>query len=148
MPGPEFKPSSTKNKTAGYLKLMPVILTTWLLGRLSSEDYSSRPEQANSSQDPVSKITGAKWIEGKAQAVKYLLCKHKALNSKPSLTKKTKPHTQKLVAGRNQIHTEHMTSKSAFSLTAWKKSHTHRIQVSYVTDEKTDLRKMYSKRYP
>jgi hypothetical protein len=42
---------------------MPVILATW---------------EANSLQDPISKVTRAKWTEGVAQVVESLLCKHKA----------------------------------------------------------------------
>jgi hypothetical protein len=37
--------------------------------------------QANSLQDPISKITRAKWTAGVAQAVEHLLCKCKALSS-------------------------------------------------------------------
>jgi hypothetical protein len=33
-----------------------------------------RPAWANTSGDPNSKITGAKWTGGMAQAVEYLLC--------------------------------------------------------------------------
>jgi hypothetical protein len=38
-----------------------------------------RSALANSSQDPISKITKAKWTGGVAQAVESLLCKHEAL---------------------------------------------------------------------
>jgi hypothetical protein len=37
--------------------------------------------QAKSTQDPISKITRAKWTGGVAQVAEHLLCKHKALNS-------------------------------------------------------------------
>jgi hypothetical protein len=40
--------------------------------------------------DPIPKITRAKWTRGVAQKVKYLLCKHKALSSNLSPTKKKK----------------------------------------------------------
>jgi hypothetical protein len=39
-------------------------------------------------QEPISKITRAKWTSGMAQAVEYLLCKCEALNSNPSSNKK------------------------------------------------------------
>jgi hypothetical protein len=44
-----------------------------------------KPAQANSLQDPFSKINRAKCNGDMAQAVKHLLCKHKALSSNPSL---------------------------------------------------------------
>jgi hypothetical protein len=44
----------------------------------------------NSPQDPISKITKAKWTGGVTQAVESLLCKCKALSSNPILTKKKK----------------------------------------------------------
>jgi hypothetical protein len=56
----------------------------------SLEDCSSRPAQANSSQDPISKKTTRKWTRGMAQAVEHLLCKCKVLSSNPSLTKNIK----------------------------------------------------------
>jgi hypothetical protein len=46
--------------------------------------------RTNSSWDPRSKITRAKWIGSMNQAVESLLCKHEALSSNPSLTKKEK----------------------------------------------------------
>jgi hypothetical protein len=49
-----------------------------------------RPAWANSSQVPISKITRAKWAGGVAQAIKYLLCKHKTLNLNLSFAKKEK----------------------------------------------------------
>jgi hypothetical protein len=42
------------------------------------EACSSRPDWANSSQDPISKLTREKWTGGVAQAVEHLLCKYKA----------------------------------------------------------------------
>jgi hypothetical protein len=45
---------------------------------------------ANNSQDPISKITRAKWTGGLAQAVEHLLCKCKALSSNPVPSKKKK----------------------------------------------------------
>jgi hypothetical protein len=49
-----------------------------------------RPAWGNSSRDPISKITKAKWTAGVAQVVKRLLCKGEALSSKFSPTKKKK----------------------------------------------------------
>jgi hypothetical protein len=50
-----------------------------------------RPAGTNGSQDPISKISRAKWIESVAQGLEHLLCKHKALSSNPFflLLKKT-----------------------------------------------------------
>jgi hypothetical protein len=39
------------------------------LGGCDQEDQGSSPAQANSSQDPIPKITNAKWTGGVAQAV-------------------------------------------------------------------------------
>jgi hypothetical protein len=47
----------------------------------------SKPAWANSSQDPISKITRAKWTGGVAQAVGCLLCKCDTLSSYPSFIK-------------------------------------------------------------
>jgi hypothetical protein len=58
---------------------------SYLLGRLRLEDQGSKPAQANSSQDSISKITRAKWTRGVAQAIE--LCKHEAMSSNPSPTK-------------------------------------------------------------
>jgi hypothetical protein len=44
--------------------------------------------QANSSRDPISEITRAKWNRGVAQAVEHLLCKSEALSSNPIPSKK------------------------------------------------------------
>jgi hypothetical protein len=62
---------------------------------LSWKDQGSRPVQANSSRDPISKITRAKWTGGMAQVVecllfKTLLWKHEALSSNLSHQNKTK----------------------------------------------------------
>jgi hypothetical protein len=40
-----------------------------------------RPTLANSSQDPIFKITRAEWTEGVAQVVEHLLCKPEALRA-------------------------------------------------------------------
>jgi hypothetical protein len=42
------------------------------LGGCDRDDLNLRPEQANSSKDPISKITRAKWTAGVAQAVPTL----------------------------------------------------------------------------
>jgi hypothetical protein len=65
---------------------MPTILATQ---EAEFEDLSLRPAQANSSQDPISKITRAKWTRGVAPAVEHLPCYHKALSSNPSPNKKS-----------------------------------------------------------
>jgi hypothetical protein len=49
-----------------------------------------KPAQANSSQDPIFKITRAKWTRDVARVVECLLCKGKALNTNPRPTKKKK----------------------------------------------------------
>jgi hypothetical protein len=54
------------------------------------EDCRSSPAWANSSWDAISKIIRAKWSGVSAQTLVRLLCKCKALNSNPSLTKQTK----------------------------------------------------------
>jgi hypothetical protein len=56
--------------------------TSSFLRGWDQEDYGLRSAWANSSQDSIFKITGAKWTGGVAQAVELLLCKHKALSSK------------------------------------------------------------------
>jgi hypothetical protein len=64
--------------------LTPVILATW---ETDWEDSSSTPTQANSSQEPISKIT--KWTGGVAQVVE-LICKHETLSSNSSQKKEKK----------------------------------------------------------
>jgi hypothetical protein len=74
-----------KNKiNTGHRWLTPVILATWEteIRRIAVSG------QANSSQDPISKITRAKWTEGEAQAVEHLLFKYEPLSSNPSPTNK------------------------------------------------------------
>jgi hypothetical protein len=58
------------------------------LGGWDQEDCSSKPAWANSSQDPISKISRVKWTKGEAQVVECLLSKRKALSSSPNPTKK------------------------------------------------------------
>jgi hypothetical protein len=57
------------------------------LGGWDWEDQSSKPAQANSSLDPISKITSTKWTGDTAQAVECLLFKCEAPSSNPSPTK-------------------------------------------------------------
>jgi hypothetical protein len=74
---------------------MPIILATWV--------QSLKPALANSSQDPISKITKPKWTEDVAQAVKCMLYKHPVLSSNPS---HTHTHTKKVRFERNSILTK------------------------------------------
>jgi hypothetical protein len=66
----------------------PIILATWEaeIGRI--QGLNSRPAQANSSRDPISKITRAKWTAGVAQMVEHLLWNCEALSSNIGPTKK------------------------------------------------------------
>jgi hypothetical protein len=57
------------------------------LGDWDRKDGGSRPAQANSSQDLISKIITAKWTGDVVQAVEYLLCKYETLSSNPNPTK-------------------------------------------------------------
>jgi hypothetical protein len=52
------------------------------------KDHSSRSTLAKSFQDPIFKLTRAKWTRGMAQAVEGLLWKCEALSSNPSPTQK------------------------------------------------------------
>jgi hypothetical protein len=61
--------------------VMPIILATW--------EARIRTKQIIH-EIPSSKITGAKWTRGMAQAVQHLLYKYKALSSNSSSTKKKK----------------------------------------------------------
>jgi hypothetical protein len=58
------------------------------LGGWDGEDQGSSPPWANSLWYPIFTITRIKWTGRVAQAVEPLLCKHKALSSNPSPTKK------------------------------------------------------------
>jgi hypothetical protein len=60
------------------------------LGGWDWEDHGLRPDGANISRDPISKINRAKLTRGVAQVVEGLLCKHEVLRSNSSLTKKKK----------------------------------------------------------
>jgi hypothetical protein len=51
------------------------------------EDGFSRPVQKNSSRDPISKTTRAKWTADVVEEVERLLCKHEAPSSNPSSIK-------------------------------------------------------------
>jgi hypothetical protein len=59
------------------------------LGSWDQDDQCLRPDQANSSQDPISKITRAKWARVVAQVSGHRLTSTK-LNSNPGFTKKKK----------------------------------------------------------
>jgi hypothetical protein len=76
-------------KIAGCQGLIPVILAYW-----ETEMRRTTP-QANCSRDPHAPVTRAKWIGGMTQEVEHQLCKHKALTSNPSPTKKRKRNWQK-----------------------------------------------------
>jgi hypothetical protein len=65
--------------------------------------------QANSSQDPISKITRAKWTGGVVQTIECQLCKLEALTSNPCPTKnknKNNPHPTilHLLSGFHSCH--------------------------------------------
>jgi hypothetical protein len=59
---------------AGHQWLMPLILATWG-AEVRRIVVWGQPSQAHSSQDPISKITRAKWTGGMAQVVQFLLFK-------------------------------------------------------------------------
>jgi hypothetical protein len=65
---------------------MSAILAIWEaeIGRIEV----GRQPQADILQDPIIKITRAKWIRGVTQAGEDLLCECEALSSNPSSTKK------------------------------------------------------------
>jgi hypothetical protein len=60
------------------------------LGSWDWEDFSSRPAQADSSWDPISKITTAKWTGGVAQAIEHLLLQARSSEFRPQ---SPPPHT-------------------------------------------------------
>jgi hypothetical protein len=60
------------------------------LGGWDQEHCCLKPDWASTSLDSISKITSVKWTGGVAQAVEPILCKHKALSSNSSPTKKRK----------------------------------------------------------
>jgi hypothetical protein len=84
-----------KMKISQALWLMPVILATW---EAKIRRLTVRPTQANSSKDPVSKITREKWTASVAQLIEHPLCKHRVLSSNPSPTplKKKKRKKKKI----------------------------------------------------
>jgi hypothetical protein len=67
--------------------LMPVILATW--GAEIRRIMGSRLAGANSSQDPISKITTTKWTGGVVQTVQHLFwkCKPQSHHKKKKTTK-------------------------------------------------------------
>jgi hypothetical protein len=78
------------------------------LGSQEWENCGSRLAQANSLKDPISKITRGKWTGGVVQAAVRLLCKHEVLSSNPSptLKKKEKMHTPRILYSSVQEHKE------------------------------------------
>jgi hypothetical protein len=68
--------------------LMPVILVTQE-AEIRRIVVQSQP-QANSSQDPISKIPNTKRANRVAQVTECLPSKHEALSTNPSITKKKK----------------------------------------------------------
>jgi hypothetical protein len=67
--GPEFKPQYSKKKKERLPRGVVHACNPSYLGGWHWENCGSRPAQANSSWDPISKITRAKWTGGVAQAV-------------------------------------------------------------------------------
>jgi hypothetical protein len=67
---------------------MPEILATWE-AEIRRIVVQGQPRQ-KVHEIPISKITRGKWTGGVVQAVQLLLCKHEALSSNPSPTKKGK----------------------------------------------------------
>jgi hypothetical protein len=67
---------------------MPVISATWEaeIGRIVVQGQSGQIIR----ETPISKISRTKWSGGAAQAGEHLLCKHKALSSKPQSYQKGK----------------------------------------------------------
>jgi hypothetical protein len=58
------------------------------LGVWDQENLGSKSAQANSSWDPISKTTTAKWTGSVAQGEECLFCKHEVLSSNSTPTKK------------------------------------------------------------
>jgi hypothetical protein len=78
------------------IKLIAHAYNPSYLGGWDQEHRDSRPDEAYSLWDPVSKITRAKWTGGMTQVVDHLLCKHEALNSNHSPTQKRKKRERKV----------------------------------------------------
>jgi hypothetical protein len=92
---------------AGCQWLTPVILATWEteIGRITvlGQQGQIAPET------PISKITKATCAGGVAQAVEWLLCKCKALNSNPSPTKKNTETKKKMYLRRRKYSQESLS---------------------------------------
>jgi hypothetical protein len=72
---------------------------SYLGGWDHQENGDSRPVWINGSQDPISKITRAKWT---GDAVECLLCKYDVLSSNPNTTEKNKEtQTHKILDRQN-----------------------------------------------
>jgi hypothetical protein len=82
--------STTKKKKKTYQ--VPVALTCnpSYFGGWDREDSSSRSVQANSSKDPISKITRATWTGGVAQVAELLYVSAKPWVQTPDPTKQRK----------------------------------------------------------
>jgi hypothetical protein len=80
------------------------------LGGWDPEDWGLRPAWANSSQDPISKITRAKWTGGVAQAMEYLLCKCKVPWVKPKCQKKIKKYKWNMLGSKRATRVPSMLS--------------------------------------
>jgi hypothetical protein len=92
--------------------LTPVILATL------EADCGSRPSLTNSSQNPISKITRAKWTRSVAQVVEHLFCKCEALSSNASLIKKKINHHKSTPC---QLDTQTYLLKPQYSISGLKR---------------------------
>jgi hypothetical protein len=70
-------------------------------------------------QDPISKITRAKWIGGEAQVVECLLYKYEALNSNPSPNKKKFFLTFSHLGGKRYEEIHKLVPVSLFFFFEW-----------------------------
>jgi hypothetical protein len=84
------------------------------LGGWDQEDDSLRPAWANSSWDPISKITRVKWTESVAQAEEHMLWKHETMSSYHNLhsQKNEVEMTTRILWGCNGIKPELNTQRN------------------------------------